>query len=232
VVVLTGAGISAESGLKTFRDNNGLWENHRVEEVATPEAFSADPDLVYRFYNTRRQQLLSGDVKPNAAHAALAQLEDMLGDNFLLVTQNVDNLHERAGNKNILHMHGELTSVKCVSSGVAFHTDSDIDMHSRCTCCTPANRLRPDIVWFGEIPYHMTEIENRLAEADVFVSIGTSGNVYPAAGFVQFAKRCGAYCVELNLEPSNGSHEFDAAFHGRATDIVTKFVSAISRSSS
>ncbi|MEM0912115.1 MAG: Sir2 family NAD+-dependent deacetylase [Pseudomonadota bacterium] len=227
VVVLTGAGISAESGLKTFRDNDGLWENHRVEEVATPEAFHANPELVYRFYNLRRRQLLSDDVKPNPAHTALAALEKMLGDNFLLVTQNVDNLHERAGNKNILHMHGELTSVKCVKTGAAFQTQNDIDMASECECC-PGNKLRPDIVWFGEIPYHMDVIEEHLAKADIFVSVGTSGNVYPAAGFVQFAKRCGAYCVELNLEPSNGSYIFDRAYHGKATDVVTQFVDAFS----
>lgn len=226
VVVLTGAGISAESGLKTFRDNDGLWENHRVEEVATPEAFHANPELVYRFYNLRRQQLVSTDVTPNAAHFALAELEKVLGENLLVVTQNVDNLHEKAGSANVLHMHGELTSVKCVNTGSAFFTEDDIDLASACDCCVPSSRLRPDIVWFGEMPYHMNEIEARLAQADVFVSIGTSGNVYPAAGFVQVAKSCGAYCIELNLEPSNGSYFFDAAIHGNATDIVTQFVSA------
>lgn len=224
VVVLTGAGISAESGLKTFRDNDGLWEQHSIEEVATPEAFASNPELVYRFYNQRRQQLLSGEVRPNAAHLALAMLERALGHQLTMITQNVDNLHEAAGSQRVIHMHGELVKVKCVNSGMSMVIDHDVSVADVCRCCRPGNRVRPDIVWFGEIPYEMELIEQRLSAADLFVSIGTSGNVYPAAGFVQFAKRCGAYCIELNLEPSSGSHNFDDASYGVATVTVPRFV--------
>lgn len=223
-VVLTGAGISAESGLKTFRDNNGLWENHRVEDVATPEAFGRDPDLVYRFYNARRRQLLEDGVGPNAAHLALAKLEQTLGDRFLLVTQNVDNLHERAGSERVLHMHGELLSARCVKSGKSFYTEDIFDGSARCTCCAKPAALRPDIVWFGEMPLFMDRIQEALMEADVFISIGTSGQVYPAAGFVDLANRFGAHTVELNLEPSAGQSEFAEARYGLASEVVSEFV--------
>ncbi|UAA37122.1 NAD-dependent protein deacylase [Paraneptunicella aestuarii] len=223
VVVLTGAGISADSGLKTFRDNDGLWENHRVEEVATPEAFEANPELVYRFYNERRRQLQSG-VEPNAAHKALTELENFLGDHFLLVTQNVDDLHERAGSKRILHMHGELLSAFCCHSRKRFRLHDDINSDSRCTCCEPPQAVRPDIVWFGEMPYHMQEIGEALQEADIFISIGTSGNVYPAAGFVREANHYGAHSIELNLEPSLNDTLFHESRYGRAGEIVPQFV--------
>lgn len=226
VVILTGAGISAESGLGTFRDNDGLWEKHKVEEVATPEAFQRNPDLVYRFYNERRQQLFSG-IQPNPAHEALAKLEAALGERFLLVTQNVDNLHERAGSKRVLHMHGELLSAFCCSSGKRFALTGNIDNDSRCTCCAPPQRVRPDIVWFGEMPYHMDEIAQAIQQADVFISIGTSGNVYPAAGFVREANYYGARTVELNLEPSENDNEFQEAEYGKASDIVPRFVDAL-----
>lgn len=227
IVVLTGAGISAESGLKTFRDNNGLWENHRVEEVATPEAFAVNPDLVYRFYNLRRQQLLDTQLQPNSAHFALAELESVMGERLQVVTQNVDNLHERAGSQHVIHMHGELCSAKCVKSQKAIPIYTDIDKDSRCECCKPAQMMRPDIVWFGEVPYHMQTIEELLYDADIFVSIGTSGNVYPAAGFVQLASSFGAQCIELNLEPSEGSTLFDHAFHAPASELVPRFVEFI-----
>ncbi len=223
VVVLTGAGISADSGLKTFRDNDGLWENHRVEDVATPEAFERNPELVYRFYNERRRQLLSG-VEPNSAHHALAKLESHLGDKFLLVTQNVDDLHERAGSERVLHMHGELLSGFCCHSKKRFELKTDIDMTSRCDCCQPSQRVRPDIVWFGEMPYYMDEIGNALRNSDIFISIGTSGNVYPAAGFVQEANIHGAQTIELNLEPSENDNLFQEAYYGRAGEVVPKFV--------
>ncbi|MDT0593354.1 Sir2 family NAD+-dependent deacetylase [Glaciecola petra] len=227
IVVLTGAGISAESGIKTFRDNNGLWENHSVEEVATPEGFAANPGLVYRFYNERRQQLLSPSIKPNEAHNALAKLEQGLGNNVVVVTQNVDNLHERAGNKNVIHMHGELLSVKCPQSNKSIYTESNTDATMLCECCKTPNSLRPDIVWFGEVPYHMDRIEQHLYQADIFVSIGTSGNVYPAAGFVSFANSCGAHTVELNLEPSETESQFEEKIHGPASVIVPQFVEDI-----
>lgn len=224
IVVLTGAGISAESGLKTFRDNNGLWENHRVEEVATPEAFHANPDLVYRFYNLRRAQLCSGEVHPNAAHQALAKLESVYQDNFLLVTQNVDDLHERAGSERVLHMHGELLSAKCPDTGKSKEWRGELTADNLCHCCTPANSLRPDIVWFGEMPYHMDKIYQTLSEATLFIAIGTSGHVYPAAGFVREAGFHGAKTVELNLEPSEVCSNFDEHYHGPASLIVPEFV--------
>lgn len=224
VVVLTGAGISAESGLKTFRDNDGLWENHSVEDVATPEAFVRDPELVYRFYNERRAQLQSESVQANSAHVALATLEEYLGDNLTLVTQNVDNLHEKGGSQRVFHMHGELLSARCVFSGESIHYTGVLDESSRCQCCQPANPMRPDIVWFGEMPLYMEFIYERLSCADWFISIGTSGNVYPAAGFVEIAKSAGAKTVELNLEPSINCHQFDEQIAGFATEIVPTFI--------
>lgn len=224
VVVLTGAGISAESGIKTFRDNNGLWENHSVHEVATPEGFNHNPDLVYRFYNERRQQLLSPEVKPNAAHTALAKLEAEFKGNLWVVTQNVDNLHQRAGNQNVLHMHGSLLSARCLFSEKSIETLDDIDGTTQCECCQPSSGMRPDIVWFGEIPKFMERIESLLSEADLFISIGTSGTVYPAAGFVDIANYYGAHSVELNLEPSDGNSQFSEKHYGPATNLVTKFV--------
>lgn len=224
VVILTGAGISAESGLKTFRDNNGLWENHRVEEVATPEAFAANPELVYRFYNARRAQLFEASLKPNPAHLALARLEQAWGDDVLLVTQNVDNLHERAGSQRILHMHGDLLTARCCVSQKVFPRHDSYDRSSTCPCCQPANAIRPDIVWFGEMPKHMETIYQALWEADLFISIGTSGNVYPAAGFVEEANRNGAHSVELNLEPSQGQSAFAETHYGNAGSIVPNYV--------
>lgn len=224
VVVLTGAGISAESGLKTFRDNNGLWENHRVEEVATPEAFKINPDLVYRFYNLRREQLQGAHVKSNPAHQALAKLEEYLGDDLLIVTQNVDDLHERAGSKNVLHMHGELLSAKCCKTGKAQPWTGTLDHESACNCCYPANPMRPDIVWFGEMPYFMDEIAEALYNADIFISIGTSGHVYPAAGFVAQAGSFGAKTIEINLEPSAVESQFEEQIYGLASLKVPEFV--------
>jgi NAD-dependent deacetylase len=227
IVVLTGAGISAESGLKTFRDSNGLWEKHSIQDVATPEGFERDAQLVYRFYNQRRQQLLSPEVQPNKAHLALAKLEQVLGKNFTLVTQNVDNLHQRAGNKNVLHMHGSLLSARCLKSNTCSDILVDLDRHKLCACCQPSSHLRPDIVWFGETPKYMSRIEKLLHNADLFVAIGTSGTVYPAAGFVSQANYYGAYSVELNLEPSIGHNEFAEKHYGLASEIVTQFVDTL-----
>lgn len=229
VVVLTGAGISAESGLKTFRDNDGLWENHRVEDVATPEAFERDPALVYRFYNQRRAQLNSPELKPNQAHYALAELEQKLGENLTIVTQNVDNLHEEAGSKNVLHMHGELLKARCCISGKVFESQLSFDSQSRCQCCQPAAHIRPHIVWFGEMPLYMQQIQQKLYEADLFVAIGTSGQVYPAAGFVAEAVQYGAHTVELNLEPSSVNRDFAQHIYGPASEIVPEFVRHLSR---
>ncbi|MDO6692587.1 NAD-dependent protein deacylase [Aliiglaciecola sp. 3_MG-2023] len=227
VVVLTGAGISAESGLKTFRDNDGLWEKHRVEDVATPEAFVRNPDLVYRFYNQRRAQLQSPDIAPNKGHLALVELEKYLADNFLLITQNVDDLHERAGSKRVLHMHGELLSYRCMGSQKVSQTKEQYDQNSQCECCQQPSMIRPNIVWFGEMPLYMDEISDALSKADIFISVGTSGNVYPAAGFVEQASFHGAHCVELNLEPSNGFTAFSESHYGPATNVIPNYIASL-----
>ena len=229
VVILTGAGISAESGLKTFRDNNGLWEEHRLEDVATPEAFSRDPALVYRFYNERRAQLLSQNVQPNAAHHAITELQSRLGDQLTLVTQNVDNLHELAGSKNVIHMHGELLSARCLKSEKRFAIQTSFDASDRCRCCSVPADIRPDIVWFGEQPMYMEFIYQQLSNADWFIAIGTSGNVYPAAGFVEIAKYAGAKTAELNLEPGANDYMFDYQQQGLATEVVPEFLAQFER---
>lgn len=223
VVVLTGAGISAESGLKTFRDNDGLWEDHRLEDVATPEAFRRNPSLVQNFYNERRRQLLTTEVMPNAAHEALGRFEHSFDGNFHLITQNVDNLHERAGSQRLIHMHGELLKMRCEDSGQIFDCDFDIDVNLCCACCDQAGTLRPHIVWFGEVPLQMDIIETAVANADLFVAIGTSGAVYPAAGLRSIADACGAHTVELNMEPSEGADHFDECHYGPAGEIVPQF---------
>ncbi len=221
MVILTGAGVSAESGLKTFRDSGGLWEGHDVQEVATPEAFQRNPALVHRFYDQRRAQVQG--VEPNAAHRALAQLERELAGELLLVTQNVDDLHERAGSQNVLHMHGELLKAKCLACGGSFEWREDLAHGPACPGCGQS-RLRPDIVWFGEMPYHMHQIESALQGCDVFAAIGTSGVVYPAAGFVAVAAGSGARTVELNLETSGVSWLFHEAYEGPATQVVPEWV--------
>lgn len=225
IVVLTGAGISAESGLKTFRDNDGLWENHRIEEVATPEAFAANPTLVYRFYNQRRAQLV--EVKPNAAHKALVTLENNTPGDFTLITQNVDDLHKQAGSHNILHMHGELRKARCMKTSQVFDYSGSFDAASACDCCTITGHLRPHIVWFGEMPLYMNEIAAALQQADLFISIGTSGNVYPAAGFVQEALYYGAHTVEINLEPSQQQSQFHQHLYGKAGSVLPVYVNKL-----
>ncbi|SEA08251.1 Sir2 family NAD+-dependent deacetylase [Microbulbifer marinus] len=227
IVVLTGAGISAESGIRTFRGADGLWENHRLEDVATPEAFARDPELVQRFYNERRRQLLSPDIAPNAAHRALAQLEQQFPGEFLLVTQNIDDLHERAGSRNLIHMHGELLKARCVISGELFPIQADLRTDAVCDCCQRSGTLRPHVVWFGEMPLQMDRIYQTLGECDLFISIGTSGNVYPAAGFVECANMAGAHSVELNLERSSVGDAFAEHRYGPASEVVTGFVRAL-----
>ncbi len=227
VVVLTGAGVSAESGIRTFRAADGLWEDHRVEDVASPEGFARDPELVLRFYNERRRQLHDPALSPNAAHRALAQLEKALGEKFLLVTQNVDNLHERAGSERIVHMHGELLKARCLRSGRVVEWRGDLMPADRCACCASPAPLRPHIVWFGEMPLEMDRIYQALAKVDLFLSIGTSGHVYPAAGFGEEARQNGARTVELNLEPSQNHTRFDETFHAPATQAVPIYVNKI-----
>ena len=221
IVILTGAGVSAESGVPTFRGPDGLWEGHRVEDVATPEAFARDPALVQAFYDARRAALAR--VEPNTAHRALARLDAEWPGGLLLVTQNVDDLHERAGSKRLLHMHGELKRALCTGCGAAPAWEATLSDDPACPRCGAA-KLRPDIVWFGEMPYHMDEIDAALRACDLFVSIGTSGAVYPAAGFVELAARAGAETLELNLEPSAGTPLFDEARHGPAGIMVPQWV--------
>ena len=225
IVILTGAGISAESGLATFRGADGLWEGHRVEDVATPEAYVRDPELVHAFYDARRARL--GTVGPNAAHDALARLDAEWPGELLLVTQNVDDLHERAGSNRLLHMHGELTRGWCLACDDRFAWDGPMGQRASCPSCSAQGRVRPDIVWFGEIPYEMDRIEGSLRRCDLFVSIGTSGAVYPAAGFVQTARYCGARTLEINLEPSLGSYMFDESRTGKAGELVPAWVDEV-----
>lgn len=222
IVVLTGAGVSAESGLATFRGPDGLWEGHRVEDVCTPEAYRRNPFLVHEFYDARRAKL--GTVEPNAAHEALARLDAEWPGELLLVTQNVDDLHERAGSKRLLHMHGELARGWCLACDDRFVWTGMMGESATCPSCKTEGRVRPDIVWFGEMPYEMDRIEDALRRCDLFVSIGTSGAVYPAAGFVQTARYCGARTLEINLEPSLGSYMFEESRVGRAGELVPQWV--------
>jgi NAD-dependent deacetylase len=221
IVILTGAGISAESGLRTFRADDGLWEDHRVEDVATPQAFRRDPDLVQRFYDERRKNIMAAE--PNAAHRALAKLDREWDGELLLVTQNIDDLHERAGAARVLHMHGEGLSAWCTACDARHPWIGTLLDRPACPACGEA-AMRPDIVWFGEMPYEMDRIFAALARADQFVSIGTSGAVYPAAGFVQQAKSAGARTLELNLERSQGSLWFDETRLGPASELVPSWV--------
>ncbi len=221
IVILTGAGISAESGIDTFRGGGGLWEQHRVEDVATPEAFARDPDLVLRFYDMRRAAIQT--KQPNAAHHALARLEHAWPGHVTVVTQNVDDLHERGGSRNVIHMHGEHLNAWCTACDTRSRWTGPLIDRPPCPHCG-ARALRPDIVWFGEIPYQMDSIQTALADADLFVSIGTSGAVYPAAGFVRLARERGAQTLELNLERSQGSAWFDETRLGPASEVVTAWV--------
>ncbi|MCC5964308.1 MAG: NAD-dependent deacylase [Rhodobacteraceae bacterium] len=224
VVVLTGAGLSAESGLGTFRDKDGLWTRYDLNEVATPEGFARNPALVHEFYNARRANCL--EARPNPAHEALARLQRAMPDRVTLVTQNVDDLLERAGAVEVIHMHGELTRALCAACGHRWDAPLVMEVAAPCPgCARPATR--PDIVWFGEMPYHMDRIEAALRDADLFVAIGTSGNVYPAAGFVQEAGFAGAETLELNLEPSATVSLFDAARFGPASVVVPDWVAEV-----
>lgn len=228
IMILTGAGVSAESGMGTFRDKDGIWTRQRVEDVATPEGFVRNPGLVHDFYNARRRALR--DAAPNTAHYALASLEQAVlsaGGDLMLVTQNVDDLHEKAGSRALLHMHGELSRVMCASCGVKGAWDQDLFADTECWSCGSAGvrGLRPDVVWFGEMPYGMDEIYDRLSSCDLFVAIGTSGEVYPAAGFVREARAAGAHTVELNLEPSANHRDFGEGRYGPATQVVAAWAS-------
>ena len=225
IVILTGAGISAESGLGTFRGAGGLWEGHRLEDVATPEAFARDPALVQRFYNLRRAQLRDPAIGPNPAHHALARLEAEWPGPVVLVTQNVDDLHERAGHREVLHMHGALARARCTGCRQESPWLDDLEPTSRCPACAAPGRLRPAVVWFGEYPHHLDRIAAELAVAELFVAIGTSGVVYPAAGFVAEARTYGrAHTLEINLEPSSVRQVFHEGRYGPASALVPAWV--------
>ena len=223
IFVLTGAGISKESGIQTFRDQDGLWNNHRVEDVATLEAFYRNPTLVYDFYNIRRKELNSG-IKPNRAHNILSELEKTLKIN--IITQNIDNLHELAGNSSIIYMHGELNKARCIRNDAHIHHwITDLNETHKCPECS--SQMRPHICWFGEMPFQMDEIHQKAEQSALFVSIGTSGEVYPAAGFVSMFKEMKKPTVELNLEPSRNQDQFDLAIHKPATVAVEEFKNLI-----
>lgn len=224
IVVLTGAGISAESGIRTFRGSDGLWEGHHIEDVASPQGFQRDPETVYRFYNERRRYLLQPDIKPNAAHVALAALEERLGDKFLLVTQNIDDLHQRAGSRRVLPMHGELRRARCDACHEICAWDDDFDHTTTCPLCTTTGALRPHVVWFGEMPLYMDEIYKALERCDLFAAIGTSGHVYPAAGFVGAVR---GQTVEINLEESQIHSAFDEKIYGFASETVPQWAQKI-----
>lgn len=222
IVILTGAGVSAESGLATFRDAQGLWEDHDPMTLATPEAFARDPARVYRFYNARRAQL--DDVQPNAAHRALAELQRQYAGEVFLITQNVDDLHERGGSVQVCHMHGQLRQALCRLCGASSRIDGCYDIDTCCPGCGGPGGLRPDVVWFGEVPKDMDTIESQLSRCDLFVAIGTSGVVYPAAGFVQMALSAGAFTLEINREVSDVGALFDERRQGLATVTVVDWV--------
>ncbi|MDP2621316.1 MAG: NAD-dependent deacylase [Hyphomicrobiales bacterium] len=227
IVILTGAGVSKESGLSTFRDADGIWRKVRIEDVATPEAFGRDPQRVHDFYNARRDRLLAG-VKPNAAHRALARLEAEWPGEVLLVTQNIDDLHERAGSKSLIHMHGEILKARCTACDEVSAWRAPMSLQSLCPGCGAAGHMRVHVVWFGEMPLQMERIYAALSRCDLFISIGTSGNVYPAAGFVEEARfSAGARTVELNLERSEGAHLFETGRYGPASEIVPAYVEAL-----
>ncbi|WP_159656571.1 Sir2 family NAD+-dependent deacetylase [Vibrio atypicus] len=227
VVILTGAGISAESGIQTFRAQDGLWEDHKIEDVATPEGFDRDPDLVQDFYNQRRLKLQDPKIHPNAAHTALGRLEQELEGSVTIITQNIDNLHERGGSSNVIHMHGELLKSRCSESNQVIEELGEIKTGDLCHCCQIPSQMRPHVVWFGEMPLRMGEIYQSLEEADLFISIGTSGVVYPAAGFVHDAKMHGAHTIEINLEPSAIESEFEEKRYGKASIEVPRLVEEV-----
>ncbi|PKN73192.1 MAG: NAD-dependent protein deacylase [Candidatus Cloacimonetes bacterium HGW-Cloacimonetes-3] len=222
IVVLTGAGISAESGIRTFRDSGGLWENHRIEDIATYSGFRKNPALVWEFYRKRWEQ--SKIAKPNAAHYALVELEHYFNDSFTLITQNVDGLHTKAGNLSVVEMHGSLNRCYCTSCkhGLSMEEADAKQLIPLCPIC--GSYLRPDIVWFGEIPISLFEIENSLKKCDVFIIIGTSGVVYPAAGFVMTAKLMGAKTIAINLESPDNLTFLDEFYKGKSGDILPGLV--------
>ena len=227
IVVLTGSGISRESGLHTFRDPDGIWSQVKLEDVATPEAFARDPARVHEFYNARRRHLLSDSVAPNPAHLALAELESNYQGEVLIVTQNIDNLHERAGSRNLIHMHGEGLKARCGRCGGSVEWHEDLSIRDACPGCGEAGAMRPDVVWFGETPRDLDRIFDALARCGLFLAIGTSGAVYPAAGFVEQVRARGGHTVELNIEPSLVHNCFAESISGPASMVVPEYVARI-----
>ncbi len=226
IVILTGAGISKESGIDTFRDKDGLWTKVNIEDVATPEGFARNPRMVHAFYNERRRGLRAHNIRANAAHAALGRLErEWRGGEVLLVTQNIDHLHEQGGSTNLIHMHGEMFKARCEFCAGVHAWEDDLALETACPKCQSSGGMRPHVVWFGEMPFDMDRISEALGRCKLFLSIGTSGNVYPAAGFVQEAMfRARAHTVELNLEPSEGASHFAEQHYGPATEVVPRYV--------
>ena len=229
IIILTGAGISKESGLDTFRDEDGIWSKVRIEDVATPDAYQKNPKRVQDFYNARRQPFIQGRIRPNGAHEALARLESVWisegKGNVTIVTQNIDNLHEKAGSKNLIHMHGEILKARCEQCATISTCMFDLGAGEACSSCAQVNTLRPHVVWFGEMPLELDCIHELLKKCSLFVSIGTSGNVHPAAGFVQLVRmQPDTYAIELNFEPSEGATLFDEVRYGRATNLIPSFV--------
>lgn len=226
IVILTGAGISEESGIQTFRGSNGMWGKNKIDDVATLQAFFENPNLVHDFYNKRRRNLLSDLVKPNLAHDALANAEKKFEGSFTIITQNIDNLHERAGTKNVIHLHGELLKMKCTKCMAINHCDFDLHVNSKCPRCGFDDSLRPDVVWFGEISDKLVQCYNLLKRCDLFVSIGTSGIVHPASSFV---KKCSSLCVkiEVNIEETENSRDFDFHFFGKSSEVVPRLIKDI-----
>jgi NAD-dependent deacetylase len=226
--VLTGAGVSAESGLSTFRDASGIWTKYDFRDVATPQGFARDPGLVHGFYNARRRNLLTAE--PNAAHQALARLQAGVrakGGRVFLCTQNVDDLHERGGAEEVVHMHGELLKTRCGACSQVVPWTEDLSVETPCPGCGRTGAMRPDVVWFGEMPMHLDAIYEALGDADLFVSIGTSGSVYPASGFVEEARRAGTRTCEINLEPSENAWAFDEKVYGNATEVLPRWVETL-----
>jgi NAD-dependent deacetylase len=231
IVILTGAGISKESGLEAFRDPGGIWSKVRLEDVATPEAFARDPERCHAFYNMRRARHRAADVQPNSAHHALVRLERAWPGEVMVVTQNVDTLHDRAGSKNLIHMHGTYNQARCNFCSHVIPNEGDLSVRDVCAACGKAAGMRPNVVWFGEMPMEMDRITAALTSCDLFLSIGTSGKVYPAAGFVAAARRhAEAHTAELNLEPSTGATLFAEAHYGPATEIVPAYVEGLLQS--
>ncbi len=225
IVILTGAGVSAESGLGTFRDTDGLWSRYDLADVATPEGYARNPGLVLDFYNARRRNCR--EAEPNAAHRAIGRLQRALGGRVLLVTQNIDDLHERGGSPEVVHMHGEILNALCAVCGHRWRWQGDMGSADACAACARPGAVRPDVVWFGEMPYQMERIYENLARCRLFVAIGTSGAVYPAAGFVAEAAAAGAETLEINLEPSDGAHLFDRRINGPASRTVPDWVGSL-----